>query len=110
MASYKLTTPWRWETWGAKRGKNIDPYTRLSARPISGATGEYGPINPRLTDIARGMSFLINGTQVSVIETPSQDDLASADQYFLGGHVYTVNQNTADILIAAGYSEFLEPI
>jgi hypothetical protein len=108
MTQYKLSSPWRWETWGGK--DTMDPYSRLAARPLNGSTGPYGNIAPFLTDLPRAYSLLINGNAVTQIETPSQDQLADADQYFLGGHVYTVNQATADILIAAGYADYLEPI
>lgn len=108
MTLYRLSTPYRWETWGAR--SEFDPYSRLAGRPITGSTGPYGAIPPFITDIARGMSLLINGTTVTEIQTPSQDQLAAADQYFLGGSINTVDQATADILIAAGYSAFLEPI
>jgi hypothetical protein len=56
------------------------------------------------------MSLLINGNTVTEIQTPSQDQLAAADEYFLGGTINFVNQQTANILIAAGYSAFLEPV
>ena len=108
MTLYQLSTPYRWETWGARA--EFDPYSRLAGRPIDGSTGPYGAIQPFMTDIARGMSLLINGTTVTEIQTPSQDQLAAADQYFLGGTLTVVDQDTANILIAAGYSAFLEPI
>lgn len=108
MTLYRLSTPYRWETWGART--EFDPYSRLAGRPINGSTGSYGAIPPHLTDIARGMSLLINGNTVTEIQTPSQDQLAAADQYFLGGTINFVNQETANILIAAGYSAFLEPV
>ena len=108
MTQYQLTTPWRWETWGTK--DTMDPYSRLAGRPLNGSTGPYGQVAPFMTDIARGLSLLVNGTTVTQIETPSQDALAAATAYFLGGHVYTVDQNMANILIAAGYSDYLEPI
>ena len=98
MANYRLMTPWDNETW-ITDATYATPYARLAGRPLSNGN--------RLTDIGRGISLLINGSTVTENRTPSQDDLAAADQYFLGGHVYTVDQATADILIAAGYSEYL---
>jgi hypothetical protein len=63
-----------------------------------------------LTDIGRGVTLLVNGTTVTENRTPSQDDLADADAYYLGGHEYVVDQAAADILINAGYSEYVTPI
>lgn len=99
MADYQLITPWQAETW-LPNGDLNTPYARLAARPNANGIG-------RITDIGRGVSLLINGSTVTENRTPSQDDLAAADQYFLGGHEYVVDQATADILIAAGYSEYL---
>lgn len=101
MANYSLFTPWDNETW-IPDGNLDSPYARLAGRPLSNGN--------RLTDIGRGISLLINGSTVTESRTPSQDDLAAADQYFLGGHNYEVDQATADILIAAGYSQYLTVI
>ena len=102
MANYHLMTPWQAETW-IPDGNIYSPYGRLAARPNANGIG-------RITDIGRGVSLLITGSTVTENRTPSQDDLAAADQYFLGGHEYTVDQDTADILIAAGSSEYLTVI
>ena len=102
---YTLNTPWRWETWGAGDGV-YDPYSRLAGRRINGGT-LTGPINPSLTDIPRGVSLLVTGTVVTENQTPSQDDLAAADYYFLGGHEYTISDQQAQVLINAGYGSYL---
>jgi hypothetical protein len=102
MADYQLITPWQAETWLPDGDLNT-PYARLAGRPNANGIG-------RITDIGRGVSLLINGSTVTENRTPSQDDLAAADQYFLGGHEYVVDQATADILIAAGYSDYLTVI
>jgi hypothetical protein len=107
MANYTLTTPWRWETWGAR--DEFTPYSRLAGRPITG--GSYdGTTNPYLTDVPRGYSLLVNGTTVTKIQTPSQDQLAAASYYFLGGHEYVVSQAQADVLTNAGYGDYLTVI
>lgn len=100
---YKLITPTRNETWGAYPMMN--PYARLAGRPISGAG-----VPTRLTDIPRGYTLLVTGTTVTENRTPSQDDLAAADYYFLGGHNYDITDQQAAVLIAAGYSEWVTPI
>ena len=107
MADYRLTTPWRWETWGA--GQEFTPYSRLAGRPVRGGTST-GTINPFITDIPRGYSLLVTGTTVVEVQTPSQDDLAAASYYFLGGHEYVVSQAQATVLINAGYSAYLTVI
>ena len=105
---YTLTTPWRWETWGAQYG-TYDKYSRLAARRINGGT-LTGSINPFITDIPRAYTLIVNGTTVTEVQTPYQDDLANADTYYLGGHNYTLTDAEAQILIDAGYGDYLEPI
>lgn len=100
---YKLITPTRNETWGAY--PLMSPYARLAGRPISGAG-----VPTRLTDIPRGISLLVSGSTVTQNQTPSQDDLAAADYFFLGGHNYDITDEQAAVLIAAGYSEWVTPI
>lgn len=101
--AYKLITPTRNETWLAYPQNYA--YSRLAGRPISGAG-----VPTRLTDIPRGYSLLVTGSTVTENQTPSQDDLAAADYYFLGGHNYDITDEQAAVLIAAGYSEWLTPI
>lgn len=99
VAYYHLMTPWQAETW-IPDGNIYSPYGRLAARPNANGIG-------RITDIGRGVSLLITGSTVTEARTPSQDDLAAADQYFLGGHEYTIDEATKNILVAAGYSEYI---
>jgi hypothetical protein len=106
--SYTLTTPYRNETWIAD-GTYASPYARLAGRRLTGGTIN-GPIPISITDIHRGISLLINGTTVTENQTPSQDDLAAADYYFLGGHEYTIENSVAAILIAAGYGAYVTPV
>jgi hypothetical protein len=104
---YQLTTPWQNETWCDSTYFNM--YARLAARPLTG--GSYtGAIPSFLTDVARGLTLLVNGTTVTESRTPYQNDLADADTYYLGGHTYTLDDAAAQILIDAGYSAYLEPI
>jgi len=96
--SYQLITPWNAETWIVD-GTYSSPYARLAARPA--------PQGGRITDIGRGITLLVTGTTVAENRTPSQDDLADADAYYLGGHTYVLDDAEAQILINAGYSEYL---
>lgn len=100
MTQYQVTTPWQNETWIS--GSQYDPYARLAARPVP--NGTY------MTDISRGVTLIVNGTTVTESRTPYQDDLANADAYYLGGHEYVVDAADAQILIDAGYSEYVTPI
>ena len=104
--AYTLITPWQNETWV---DNTLDPYSRLAGRRLTGGTYE-GEIPVSITDVPRGVSLLINGTTVTENRTPSQDDLANADSYYLGGHAYTIDDAQAQILIDAGYSDYLTPV
>jgi len=104
--AYTLVTPWNNETW---TDNNMTPYARLAGRRITGGTYD-GTIPVSLTDVPRGVTLLINGTTVTENRTPSQDDLADADTYYLGGHAYTLTDAQAQILIDAGYSDYLTPV
>lgn len=106
--AYLATTPWEWQTWGASKPWP-DKYSRLAGRPITGGTYD-GPINPYLTDIPRGVTFIVNGTTVTTTMYPYQNDLADADWYVLGGHQQEITDEQAAILIAAGYGDYVEPI
>jgi hypothetical protein len=54
--------------------------------------------------------LLVNGTTVTEVQTPYQDDIADADAAYLGGHEYILNESEAQILIDAGYGDYLTPI
>ena len=95
---YQLITPWNLETWIVDE-TYASPYARLAGRP--------SPTGGRITDINRGITLLVTGTTVTQNRTPSQDDLAAADAYYLGGHTYTLDDTAAQVLINAGYSEYL---
>lgn len=101
--SYQLNTPWNNETW---TDNNFTPYSRLAGKRLQGGTPD-GVIGVSITDIARGITLLVNGSVVTENRTPSQDDLADADAYYLGGHEYTIDNDAAAILIAAGYADYL---
>ena len=103
---YVLYTPWNNETWTDNDGS---PYSRLAGKRLQGGSVD-GPIGVSWTDIPRGVSLLVTGTTVTANRTPSQDDLSSADTYYLGGHMYTIDESAAQILIDAGYGSYLTPV
>ena len=104
--AYTLTTPWRWETYVSEP---YSKYARLAGKRLTGGTIN-GAIPISITDVARGQSLLVTGTTVVMTQTPSQDDLAAASYYFLGGHEYVISNEQAAVLIAAGYSDYVTPI
>ena len=106
--AYTLVTPYQWQTWGAGTGVYTE-YSRLAGRRFNGGTID-GAIPISLTDVARGQTMIVNGTTVTLTLTPSQDDLAAASYYFLGGHEYEISDYQAGVLTAAGYGSWLTPV
>jgi hypothetical protein len=106
--AYTLMTPYQWQTWGAG-GTEFTPYSRLAGRRFNGGTID-GAIPISLTDVARGQTLIVNGTTVTITLTPSQDDLAAASYYFLGGHEYEISDTQAQVLIDAGYGDWVTPV
>jgi hypothetical protein len=106
--AYTLMTPYQWQTWGAGASE-FTPYSRLAGRRFNGGTID-GPIPISLTDVARGQTLIVNGTNVTLTLTPSQDDLAAASYYFLGGHEYEISDTQAQVLIDAGYGDWVTPV
>lgn len=52
----------------------------------------------------RGRSVLkLNGVYVTK-DTPTVDETLAATEVYMGGHIYTINNITADALVAAGYA------
>jgi hypothetical protein len=106
--TYELITPWEYQTWGAGLPWP-DKYSRLSQRPIIGGT-YTGEIPKFITDIARGMTLIVNGTDVEATLYPYQNTLQDADAYYLGGGIYIITDEAAQILINAGYEEYLTKV
>jgi hypothetical protein len=106
--AYTLVTPYQWQTWGAGTGVYSE-YSRLAGRRFNGGTID-GAIPISLTDIPRGQTLIVNGTTVIATLTPSQDDLAAASYYFLGGHEYEISDYQAQVLTNAGYGSWLTPV
>ena len=107
--AYTLITPWLNQTYGIDDTNRFSPYARLAGKQFNGGSVN-GVIPVSLTDIPRGVSLLVNGTTVTAEQTPSQDDLAAASYYYLGGHEYTISDYEANILINAGYGSYVTPV
>jgi hypothetical protein len=106
--AYIATTPWEYQTWNAGKAWP-DKYSRIAARAIVGGTFD-GPINPFITDIARGVTLIVSGTSVEATLYPYQDTLFDADFYILGGHTQEITDEQAQILIDAGYGDYVTPV
>jgi hypothetical protein len=100
--TYHLQTPWENQTWIVDPSSN---YARLAGRPVSG--GSLTGSQQYLTDVPRCLTFIINDTTVTTTMTPDQDTLAAADYYYLGGHEYDISDEVAQILIDAGYEDYV---
>lgn len=74
-------------------------------------TVDEGPIgNERLFQFftkAKGVTVARYGEDILEFRYPSEDELAEADDVWIGGHSYTVSDASADVLIAAGYGNYL---
>jgi hypothetical protein len=107
--AYTLATPYQWQTWGAGYWR---VYSRTPALQVVASTVELltVPIPPSLTDVARGQTIIVNGTNVTLTLTPSQDELAAASYYFLGGHEYEISDYQAQVLINAGLGDYVTPV
>lgn len=50
-----------------------------------------------------GRTVLKRGGVYETVVTPTVDEVNDAEEAYLGGHVYEIDQATADALTAAGY-------
>lgn len=53
---------------------------------------------------ARGRSVLKTGGVYVTVDYPTEDEIDAADEAYIGGHVYVVDDETAAALEAAGYT------
>lgn len=83
MAVYWFTPPTRYE----KRGTD-----RL-----------FGRVN-----VAQGQTVIKRDGVYQTVELPESDGFESAEEVYLGGHIYLINDEVATALTDAGYGEFLE--
>jgi hypothetical protein len=60
--------------------------------------------------INRGITVLrVNGVYSS-FRYPSQTQTLEADEVYLGGHIYDIDEQTRTRLIAAGYEEYITTV
>lgn len=103
---YRLVTPWENQTWLADNGWE---YSRLAGRRLAGGTST-GSIPVSITDVPRGVTLLVTGSVVTATLVPYQDDMSAADAVYLGGHEYVLDEVDAQVLIDAGYGDYLTPV
>lgn len=58
--------------------------------------------------IHRGDTLLVTAGAVTRVRTASVQETQAADFCYLGGHEYTISQAEYDMLVAAGYSAYIE--
>ena len=64
----------------------------------------------RLYKIRKGVTVVYDNDEFYEVEYPLEDDLVNVSAYWLGGHVYTVDDSMAARLSAAGYDDCLTEI
>lgn len=57
--------------------------------------------------INRGVTLAVTGAVVKAVQYDLQEDLATYDHVYMGGAIYQISQDEADVLIAAGYGEYI---
>lgn len=60
--------------------------------------------------VYRGVSLLVTAGAVSEVRYPTIEQQRAADFVYLGGHIYTVSDDEARVLIGAGYVDSLARI
>lgn len=64
------------------------------------------PLFSRLS-VDVSLSILKVGLSYRQVEDPNPIDITEADEFYLGGHTYTIDQATRDSLVAAGYGAYI---
>ena len=83
------------------------PYTFTTPTFKEGPIGGHRLFMFRTLD--KGVTVVREGSGFIEVRYPSEDFLAGR-QYWLGGHVHTIDDDTAAELMAAGYSDYLKEI
>jgi hypothetical protein len=68
-----------------------------------------GPLFSRMT-LNQGISVLRTQGVYSSYRYPSLTEVLAAEEVYLGGHIYEVDDEAAVRLTSAGYGEYLEEI
>jgi len=74
-------------------------------------TVKEGPLGPTRLDqfykLERGITVLKNNGVYTLERYPLSSQVTDADIAYIGGHVYTVDDDEAAALTAAGFEEYL---
>lgn len=57
--------------------------------------------------LTRGLSLLVSGSTVIEVQYPAQEDLGDYDHVYIGGYSYTITDDEAAVLTAAGYGAYI---
>lgn len=60
--------------------------------------------------LPRGITLAVDGTEVVELTYPYQEDLEQYDVVYLGGKDHRITAHEANVLIAAGYGDFITPL
>lgn len=64
----------------------------------------------RYYSLQEGITVVYDNDEFYETRYPSMDDLVNVSAYWLGGHVYVVDDSMAARLTAAGYGDYLTEI
>lgn len=59
--------------------------------------------------LTRGLSLLVSGSTVTLVQYPAQEDLDLYDYVYLGGYNHIISDAEAATLTAAGYGAYITP-
>lgn len=57
--------------------------------------------------LARGLTLLVSGSTVTLVQYPAQEDLDAYDHVYLGGYTHAISDDEAAVLTAAGYGAYI---
>jgi len=58
--------------------------------------------------IETGVTMLVTGGQVTLVESPSDTELKAADIYYLGGYRHQITPAERSVIVSAGYGDLIE--
>ena len=82
------------------------PYTFRPPTVLEGPIGDHRLFY--FYEQPRGITVYYDGTDFYETRYPSEDTLLAAQDYWVGGHEYTVSDEMAALMIEAGYEDNLE--
>ena len=83
---------------------------RLTPPTVNEAPGAAGGRLFGRIAYPRGISLLVKGSQVTEKRFPTIEEQQAVDITYMGGHEYEIDDEAAQVLIDAGYGDYLEPL